>query len=313
MINITKSPNNPDLYTNRVQFCSSARVGFRHLLNYIDFHDDEKILLPSYIGLSINEGSGVFDPIEEIRIGYEFYKINKDFSIDEVDFINKLKYGNIKAALVVHYFGFLQSNLKRIIQICKELDILLIEDCAHTLTSKHGNKLLGDFGDFSFFSIHKILPASDGGFLKINNNAFDIPAIPIQDKISQKTLEIYARSKLDTISTIRRRNYQLLLKYLSDINCIKLLYPNLSDTIIPMNLPILLKEHNRENFYYQLIDEGVITIALYYKLIDQIDESEFPISYQISREILNLPIHQDITEQAIRYIGETIRKLLIND
>jgi len=73
-----------------------------------------------------------------------------------------------------------------------------------------------------------------------------------------------------------------------------------------MNLPIIVKNNKREKLYFKLMDEGIPTIALYYRLIDSIDRRQYPDSYYLSNNILNLPVHQDITKNDIEILTKKL-------
>jgi hypothetical protein len=53
--------------------------------------------------------------------------------------------------------------------------VALIEDCAHALFSRHGERLLGSFGAAAIFSPWKSLPLPDGGILAINRPDLELP------------------------------------------------------------------------------------------------------------------------------------------
>ena len=306
---ITKEPTLKNNCTKRLYFTHSARIGFSHLIKYLDFNKSQKILIPSYIGITDNDGSGVFDPIKENRIKFDFYKLDDTLSIDVSDFELKLKSGDFKAALVIHYFGFPQKSIELISKICVKHNTLLIEDCAHSLNSKFNGKLLGDFGDFSFFSIHKIISTNDGGILKINNPSFNIPPLKDDAKaINISTLEQLYATDINKISSIRKNNYRFLVKKLSSVKDIKIMYPFLDKGTVPLNFPIIVYNDKRENLYFKLIEDGIITTSLYYRIISEIDRVEFPVSYSISNSILNLPVHQDTTKEDLRFIVKHLTK-----
>ncbi len=52
-------------------------------------------------------------------------------------------------------------------------NIILIEDCAHSLGAKYNNKLVGTFGDISMFSFgrDKVISSVNGGMLCVNNDS----------------------------------------------------------------------------------------------------------------------------------------------
>ena len=60
-------------------------------------------------------------------------------------------------------------------------------------------------------------------------------------------------------------------------------------------LPIVLPEGTRADVYRVLISHDVLPTALYHTLIPEICEYEFCEAVQVSRNIINLPTHQDIT------------------
>ncbi|HBB0743046.1 TPA: DegT/DnrJ/EryC1/StrS family aminotransferase [Escherichia coli] len=76
-----------------------------------------------------------------------------------------------KAILVVHYAG-IPVRLKEISKLAKENGLKLIEDCAHALGSSYDGLGIGQFGDYSIFSLQAIkhMTTVDGGILYIKDN-----------------------------------------------------------------------------------------------------------------------------------------------
>ena len=291
---ITKSPKNPKTYTRQLLFTNSARTGWRHLLRYLNIKIPNKILLPAYIGITQREGSGIIDPVEETNTPFIFYRLNKKLTIDITDFEYKIINNEIRLALIIHYFGFFQSNIKSIRKICDDNDVLLVEDCAHVFYNSDESYTLGTDGDFSFYSLHKYLAVNSGGILKINNSRFELPKIPDKEKCSSGVLEQLLITNFKQIAIKRRHNYCYLLEKLQNIEGIETMYPNIESLIIPHNFPIIVKKNRREELYFKLLEKGIPTIALYYRLIDAITKDKYPVSHYVSSSILNLPVHQEI-------------------
>ncbi len=142
----------------------NATHALTDILNYIKPAINGKapnILLPSFI------------PAKLYRItftaGYVpvFYQISGSckFNLSEIkSLIDK----NTKAIFVVHYFGY-PANIKPLKQLAAEKNIALIEDCAHVIFGNLDNQNLGKFGDYSIFSVRKMLVLSDGGYLVVND------------------------------------------------------------------------------------------------------------------------------------------------
>jgi dTDP-4-amino-4,6-dideoxygalactose transaminase len=78
-----------------------------------------------------------------------------------------------KAVLVQNTF-WNPADIKNIKNFCKEKNIFLIEDCAHSLWSEFNWKKLWSFWDISIFSFwrDKVISSINWGFLVINNSKF---------------------------------------------------------------------------------------------------------------------------------------------
>jgi dTDP-4-amino-4,6-dideoxygalactose transaminase len=58
---------------------------------------------------------------------------------------------DIDVLIVCHNFGFV-GDLHSIAKICREYDVVLIEDCAQALGATYNGKVAGSFGDYAFYS-----------------------------------------------------------------------------------------------------------------------------------------------------------------
>lgn len=77
---------------------------------------------------------------------------------------------NTKAIVIVHYAGN-SCNMEAILEIVKEFNLILIEDCAHAIDAKYNEQFLGTFGHISTFSFHetKNIQSGEGGLLVVND------------------------------------------------------------------------------------------------------------------------------------------------
>lgn len=77
-----------------------------------------------------------------------------------------IKYPNAKAVILVHLYGT-PAKLDEIIQICKEYNVILIEDAAESLGTRYKGKQTATFGKYSILSFNgnKIITTSGGGML----------------------------------------------------------------------------------------------------------------------------------------------------
>ena len=148
-----------------------ARAAIWNLVRALRLGTDEAILLPSYTC-----GAEV-DAVLKAGAHVRFYRIDRSARID-VDSLPAISPGD-RGVLVTHFFGFADSELDSICDLCREHGLFLIEDCAHALYSHHRGRPLGTFGDAAVFSLWKTLPLPDGGAVRTNGSlqvAADDPA-----------------------------------------------------------------------------------------------------------------------------------------
>ncbi len=290
-------------------FYNSAREAFYELLKQIDLKQDEYILMPSYIGQSLKEGSGVFDPIRRLKLNYKFYKLNALLNINFKDIESQCNKYKIKVIFIIHYFGILQPQIEELSSFCKKNNIILIEDCAHTFIQN--NLQVGDYGDFAIFSIHKCCPTQYGGILKINN----IQSLNINNfksVIDNSSLLTYSELDFKLIKQKRRTNFQHYLNNIKENEYLKLFYTDLNKNANPLNFPILIEKLDRFEIYKKLVNYNIPVVSLWYKLIDEINIELYKNTHDISSKILNLPVHQDIDFDDINYILEKLNKVCKN-
>jgi len=304
---ITKGSFNKSNCAKNQLFFNSARHGFELLIKAVMKNQSDIILMPGYIGESAKEGSGVFDPIRDTKVKYEFYKIHADLSVDMEDIKSKMDSTNVKAILLIHWFGFPQKCVFELKELCNKKGVTLIEDCAHTINGYYKGRRLGSIGDYALFSIHKILTTENGGMLQINNIANMQIFAGERENIDFSDLLQYAKTDLDKIAEKKLRNYNAYLKYLDkDSDLFDIIYPELEEGIVPNNFPVFIKNYNRFQFYNELEAMGIPTVVLYYRMIEELSKDEFPVSYEIADTILNLPIHQDIEIEDVKHIAEVL-------
>ena len=291
-------------------FFDSARMGFEYILKNL-LSSDDIILMPAYIGQSEKEGSGVFDPIRHTHANVLFYELDEHLQVRETKLIEQLALPNIKALLLIHYFGFPQKSIFTLKAICEQRNIVLIEDCAHSLQSSIDGIKLGTIGDVALFSLHKLIATQNGGVVKINNERYASLLEQEAENISYEDLLQYSKTDISATSVLRIKNYHLYLDGLSNNSpFFDAMFPNLENGVVPLNFPILIKNYDRFTMYNELIDKGFITVSLYYRLIDELERDLYPTSFALSDTILNLPVHQDTSEEDIKRLVDCLNNWL---
>lgn len=303
--NIEKTAKDVNNYKQDIIFYESAREGFSEVLKKVKEQIGEYTLfLPGYIGYSQNEGSGIYDPVIKNKINHVFYKMNPKLEVDINDFENKLNKASGKIMiLVVHYFGYVDPNIEKIIQIAKSKNAIIIEDCAHALYTDYIDNNCGKYSDFSIYSLHKMLPYTSGGMVKINNHR-------IQLKKKEKYYNLLEYD-LNGISNKRKENAKIIENELINVKGIEMLRLNEKyKNQTPQTYPILILNKDKNIIYQILNKRGYGVVSLYHTMIKPLQSSEFENMNFIAHKILNLPVHQDANKEQILEMCKEIKEIL---
>jgi dTDP-4-amino-4,6-dideoxygalactose transaminase len=94
----------------------------------------------------------------------------KTFNID-VDDLRKKITPKTGLVIVQHTFG-LPAQMDEIVRICQENNLVLVEDCAHSLGAAYQGRPVGTFGQAAFFSFSrdKVISSVYGGLAVTNND-----------------------------------------------------------------------------------------------------------------------------------------------
>ncbi len=290
------------------KFCARARDGLRHLLSRLWPGGSARVVLPAYVGHSPLEGSGIVDPLTELGIPYSFYRVDERLDADLSSLEEELGRGEVFAGLIIHYFGRLQPERLKLRDVFRSAGAALIEDCCHCLDLP--DLSIGGVGDYTLFSIHKVLPCEDGGILGRNRAAIDPGELPSHARAAALPVRLWRDAAFGEIAARRIDNYDRLASELQGIDGVRPFWPSLPESTVPLNFPVLVDGADRFEVYQRMRASGVGVVALYHTLVDTIDKAKFPISHQISHKILNLPIHQDVVGDEVRLIALALKRAL---
>jgi len=106
------------------------------------------------------------------------------------DFVSRLDKPQECVFLITHIGGWVNPDIERIADICREKGVSLIEDCAHSLGSLLGSGHAGLFGDAGVYSLYatKAIPGGEGGIIVTNNEELGnlVAKFVIYDRFDQK-------------------------------------------------------------------------------------------------------------------------------
>lgn len=274
-------------------FYRSAREGMRDFLANVLPEPRDGVLLPAFIGWSPNEGSGVFDPVAELGKQFGFYDLKPDLTVDLVDLERMLASGGYRALVVIHYFGRTDPALSTISALAQRFNVLLIEDLAHGFFSSVKGRQAGSYGQVRLYSLHKMFPLTEGGLVTYSSRALLRGQKSTKDELAVDVMSY----NWDAISATRRANFDGITERLMALAGLgrqfQLLWPELNASDVPQSLPIRVLGDARDDIYKRMNEDGFGMVSLYHTLIDHV-RNDFGAMTDLSRHIINFPVHQDV-------------------
>jgi len=139
-----------------------------------------------------------------------------DFNIETKSLQDKLT-SRTRAMVVQHTFG-LPANMDEVLKFCQEKDLILIEDCAHSLGASYKGKKVGTFGRAAFFSFSrdKVISSVYGGMAVTDDDELAQLLRAFQEKIGYPSYSWIFQQLLHPVlmDRIILPNYGFLGKYL---------------------------------------------------------------------------------------------------
>jgi len=237
-----------------------------------------------------------------------------------------------KSIIPVHLNGRL-CNMKRLMEIAKEHNLIVIEDAAQALGASFDGKKAGSFGLSGCFSLYpaKMLGAAgDGGFAITNDDEMARKIRLLrdhgQDKATGKILFYGFNSRLDNIQAailnvklkylpewikIRRKFAKMYNEGLSDVSQVKLPPPPENSSYYDVYQNYVINVKNRDKLVKFLEANSVETIVswripthLHPAL--NLGQLMLPKTEEISNEVVSLPLYPELTDDQVQYVIDTI-------
>lgn len=239
-----------------------------------------------------------------------------------------------KALLIVHLYGQ-PCDMKPITKICKDNDLVLIEDACQAHGAEYNGRGLGSFGTgcFSFYPTKNII-TGEGGIITTNDAGIAKTSRMLRDHGSSKryhhdilgynyrmtdlnaAIGIEQLKKLEKLNKKRIANAEFLTKGISRIRGLlpPLIMPNTRHVFnqytirVTGDFPL-----SREELMQRLEKRGIETRVYYpipiykqpfYKELGY--GSNLSVSEMLAREVLSLPVHPMLTDKDLEAIVEAL-------
>lgn len=302
-------------------------------LNAYEIKEGDEVIVPSFTFIATANApllvgaKPVFADIEEETYGLDAQDVEKKIT------------SQTKAIIPMHYGGFVCRDIKKLQDLAKKHNLLLIEDAAESFGAKLDEQIAGTFGDSAMISFcqTKVFTTGEGGCIVTDSQ-------DIYEKL--KLIRAHGRAesrdyvqaghnfrmpdmiaglgasqikKVDNLIDVRRYKAGYMTKILKEMNLEDIIIPQVSDNIfhVYQEYPIRVKsgKKTRDALKKYLTEKGIgtrisfpsIHLTHYYRNVLGYNDS-LPMTEKIESQALSLPIYPDLTEQEIRYIAESIKE-----
>ncbi|MDI6602753.1 MAG: aminotransferase class I/II-fold pyridoxal phosphate-dependent enzyme [Patescibacteria group bacterium] len=157
---------------------NSGRSAFLAILGCLDVTQGNEVLLQAFTcNAAVNPI--IWSGLKPVFVDCD----EKTFNIDIEDLKRKITEKS-KVVVVQHTFG-LPADMNEILEICQKNNLILIEDCAHSLGATYRDKKIGTFGKAAFFSFSrdKVISSVYGGMAVTNDEELAKKLRDFQEKI----------------------------------------------------------------------------------------------------------------------------------
>jgi len=238
-----------------------------------------------------------------------------------------------KAIIAVHLNGRM-SDMEKIMEIAKRHNILVIEDAAQALGAELNGKRAGSIGITGCFSFYpaKILGCyGDGGGLTTNSEEVYEKIKLLRDHGQKTKTEILCFGWNSRLDNLQAAILNVRIKYLSDWikrrREIAKIYKSGLSGIKEIKFPpapdsdanyfdvfqnYVLRAQKRDELFNFLKENGVETlikdpIANHNQKGLNLSHFHLPISEQLAKEVISLPMYPELTDEQINYTISTVR------
>jgi len=304
------------------------------------------------MGLGIAEGDevlvpectwiGTAAPVSYVRATPVFCDIDPDDWCISPESIRKNFTSKTKAVIVVGLYGNM-PKMDKIEELCRELNIFLIEDAAETLGSTYKGKKSGSFGEGAVFSFHrtKTLAVGAGGMLVLDDTELFEKCSKLRDSGRGENTPTYfneiigynymasnvlaalglaQHQRLEKLVSKKREILKMYMERLSDVRGLQFNVDN-RDIFNSawMTTFVYDREYNiKKNDAIEMIKKkGCPVRPFFYPLTsipayseefnDQNMKELNPVAYDISQRGLNLPSALNLTEKNIDRVCQAIK------
>lgn len=313
---------------NKASYCVGVASGLDAItlsLKAFDFEEDAEVIVPSntYVATIL---SVLQNNLKPVLVEPDINTYNIDPAKIEAAITSKTK-----AIVIVHLYGK-SCDMDPILDLCKKHNLKLVEDCAQSHGALYKGKntgTFGEFGAFSFYPTKNLGALGDAGAVvcddeelmkkvkRLRNYGSDVKyyneVIGYNSRLDEMQAA-FLSVKLENLDQINIHKRKLADNYLNQLNS-DFILPQVHQDFFDVYHIFSVRHEKRDELKEYLLDNGIKTEIHYpvspnkqKALQGKLDCYDFPISEEIHRTTLSLPISFCHTEQEINRVIEVMNK-----
>jgi UDP-2-acetamido-2-deoxy-ribo-hexuluronate aminotransferase len=249
-----------------------------------------------------------------------------------------------KAIVPVHLFGQ-AANMEAIIALAKEHNLYIIEDNAQAIgadyTFADGSKkkagVMGHVASTSFFPSKNLGCYGDGGAIFTNDDdlahslrgivnhgmyvRYHHDVVGVNSRLDSIQAAVL-NAKLPLLNSYNAARQEAANKYSEALanhkNIITPVVKGTQDSHVFHQYTLRIIDADRDALMQHLLDKG-IPCAIYYPIPlhsqkayadARYNEADFPVTNQLVKEVLSLPMHTELDDEQIKFITDSILEFL---
>ena len=317
--------------------CGNGTDALQISMMALGLQPGDEVITPSFTFIATAE------VIAMLGLKPVFVDVDPDTFTLNMDEVEKSITSNTKAILPVHLFGQC-ADMNRIMQLAEKHNLSVIEDTCQAIgaeyTLKDGSAqqagTIGDLGAMSFFPSKNLGTFGDGGAIFTNNEDLAEKCRSITNHGMKRKYyhdDIGVNSRLDSLhAAILDVKLKYLETYIANRQKAAEYYNRAFKNIPQLQTPFIKKDSTHVYHQYTLVTKDIdrdklkehlseqgIASAVYYPVPIHLQnayqhlgykEGDLPVTEKLSKNVISLPMHTELTKDIQDEIIEAVKKFL---
>jgi perosamine synthetase len=304
----------------------NGTLGLFLALLALDLPRDSEIIIPTFTFFA-SASAAVFAGLRPVFVDADPQTFNLD-----IDALETLVTGNTSAIMPVHVYGH-SPQLDQIVEFAARHHLAVVEDAAQAYGVDYHGRHAGTWGDvgvISFFA-DKTITMGEGGVVltndsvtyeklrllrnqgRLNSGTFLHEGLGMNFRVTdlQCAVGLAQLRKLPQIVAAKQANHARYAANLTDLNGVRWMDVQAGSSHVPFRFALLSERQTDVNT--ALERAGVQTRSFFYPLhrqpaLKKYERGPLPVSEDLYRRGICLPVHHGLTEADIDEVSEIIRK-----